>query len=83
VVYFSLGMIYFQFVVGYSFQWAKRQKRGYDMETISALKEHKSTYLLCLVVKVEFRLIMYLYVYIYMQIDLQIQVVHSDAILSF
>jgi hypothetical protein len=56
-------MIHFQFVVKCSFQRAKRQKRGYDKEIISGLKEHKSTYILCLVVKVEFRLF-YLHVYI-------------------
>jgi hypothetical protein len=56
-------MIYFQFVVLCNFQWAKRQKRGYDMETISSLKEYNSTYLLCLIIEVEFRLL-YLHVYI-------------------
>jgi hypothetical protein len=68
-------MIHFQFVVVRSFQWTKKQKRGYNMETISGLKE-----LLCLVVEVEFRL---LYLHVYMQVDLQIQVANSDAILSF
>jgi polyphosphate kinase len=61
-------MTHFQFVVGCNFQWAKRQKRGYGMETISGLKEHKSTCVLCLVVRmesgVEFRLL-HLHVYIY------------------
>jgi hypothetical protein len=57
-------MTHFQFVVGCSFQWAKGQKRGYGMETISGLREYKSTCLLYLVVEVEFRLL-HLYVYIY------------------
>jgi hypothetical protein len=56
-------MIHFQFVVGCSFQWAKRQKTGYGMEKISRLKEHKFTCLLCLVVEVEFRLL-HFHVYI-------------------
>jgi hypothetical protein len=47
------------------------------METISGLKEHKSTYLLCLVVMIVASLC------IYMQVDLQIQLADSDAILSF
>ena len=68
-------MIHFQFVVVRSFQWAKKQKRGYNMEIISVLKE-----LLCLVVEVEFR---WLYLHVYMQVDLQIQVANSNAILSF
>jgi hypothetical protein len=45
------------------FSMAKRQKRGYGMETISGLREHKSTCLLCLVVEVEFRLL-HLHVYV-------------------
>jgi hypothetical protein len=50
-------MIHSQSVVGCSFLWTKRQNRDYGLESISDLRKHKSTCLLCLVVKVEFRLL--------------------------
>jgi hypothetical protein len=70
-------MIHFQVVVDCSFQWAKRQKRGYDTEIKSGLKEQKSSCLLCFVVEIVACSC------IYMQVDLQIQLADSDATLSF